>query len=147
VFSLDPSGKRMDIRYSYDRKITVEQFVDVLKRSTLAERRPVEDLERIAGMLAHANLTCTAWHGSVLIGISRSVTDYSYCCYLSDLAVDLAYQRMGIGKELVRITRSRLHSQCKVVLLAAPKAERYYSKIGFAQHQSAWIVAAKDETV
>jgi ribosomal protein S18 acetylase RimI-like enzyme len=137
----------MDIEYSHDRKITVEQFIDVLKRSTLAERRPVGDRERIAGMLAHANLTCTAWHGGVLVGISRSVTDYSYCCYLSDLAVDVAYQRMGIGKELVRMTRSRLHPKCKVILLAAPKAERYYSKIGFAQHHSAWIVAARDETV
>jgi len=137
----------MDIEDSYDRKITVEEFIDVLKRSTLAERRPVGDRERIAGMLAHANLTCTAWHGGVLIGVSRSVTDYSYCCYLSDLAVDVAHQRMGIGKELVRMTRSRLHPKCKVILLAASNAERYYSKIGFAQHHSAWIVAAKEEIV
>jgi predicted N-acetyltransferase YhbS len=93
-------------------------------------------------MLRHANLICTAWHGELLVGVSRSLTDFSYCCYLSDLAVDLKFQRKGIGKKLIGITQSRLHPQCKIILLAAPKAEGYYAKIGFALHHSAWIVAA-----
>jgi len=127
------------IAFAHDRKITIEEFIDVLKRSTLAERRPVEDRKRMASMLAHANLTCTAWDGGLLVGVARSLTDFDFCCYLSDLAVDAACQKQGIGKELIRLTRSRLHPQCKLILLAAPKAEGYYPKIGFTPHRSAWV--------
>src|SRR5436189_631426 len=130
----------MSIKYFHDRQITPAQFIDVLKRSALAERRPVHDRQRISDMLANANVICTAWDGDVLVGVSRSVTDFSFCCYLSDLAVDVAYQKQGIGKELIRLTQSRLHPQCKIVLLAAPKAEGYYPKIGFKQHHSAWVL-------
>jgi GNAT superfamily N-acetyltransferase len=131
----------MNIEYSYDRKITPAQFIDVLRRSTLGERRPVDDPARIADMLAHANLICTAWDGDIPVGVSRSLTDFSYCCYLSDLAVDVAYQKTGIGKRLVELTQSRLHPQCKIILLAAPKAESYYPKIGFRHFHSAWTLA------
>lgn len=88
----------MNIEYFHNRKIKSAQFVDVLRRSTLAERRPVHDSQRISDRLSHANLVCSAWDGDILVGVSRSVTDVSYCCYLSDLAVDVAYQKMGIGK-------------------------------------------------
>jgi len=132
----------MEIEYAHDRTITIDQFIDVLERSTLAERRPVADRKRIADMLSHANLTCTAWQGDLLIGVARSLTDFSYCCYLSDLAVDVAYQKKSVGKNLIRLTQSRLHPQCKIILLAAPKAEGYYPKIGFTQHHSAWIASA-----
>lgn len=128
--------------YTHDRKITCEQFIDVLNRSTLGERRPVADLKRITSMLEHANLLCTAWDGNLLVGVARSVTDFSFCCYLSDLAVDEAYQKKRIGVELIRLTQARLHPQCKVILLAAPKAEAYYPKIGMTQHRSAWVTPA-----
>jgi predicted N-acetyltransferase YhbS len=124
------------------KRVTSEQFVDVLNRSTLGERRPVADRERIASMLEHANLLCTAWDGDLLVGVARSVTDFSYCCYLSDLAVDLAYQNKGIGAELMRETQRRLHPQCKVILLAAPTAQGYYPKLGMTQHPSAWLMPA-----
>jgi predicted N-acetyltransferase YhbS len=130
----------MSIQYSHDRRITSAQFIDVLERSTLAERRPVSNLQRISDMLANANLICTAWDGGMLVGVSRSVTDFSFCCYLSDLAVDVTYQKQGVGKELIRLTQSRLHPKCKIVLLAAPKAESYYPKLGFTQHHSAWVL-------
>lgn len=134
----------MTITCDHDRKITPAQFVDVLRRSTLAERRPVDDSARIAEMLAHANLICTAWDGDVLVGVSRSLTDFSYCCYLSDLAVDVAYQKTGVGKKLVELTQSRLHPLCKIILLAAPKAECYYPKIGFRHFHSAWILSRSE---
>ncbi|SPE50581.1 Acetyltransferase (GNAT) domain protein [Verrucomicrobia bacterium] len=130
------------IIYRYDQRISCEQFVDVLNRSTLGERRPVTDTERIGSMLKHANLICTAWDGSLLVGVARSVTDFSYCCYLSDLAVDVVYQNRGIGRELIRLTQSRLHPLANIILLAAPKAEGYYPKIGMQQHRSAWIAPA-----
>jgi predicted N-acetyltransferase YhbS len=94
-------------------------------------------------MLEHADLLCTAWDGSLLVGVARSVTDFEYCCYLSDLAVDEKYQRRGIGKELIRLTQSRLGRKAKLILLAAPKAEEYYGKIGFSQHRSAWVLSQK----
>jgi predicted N-acetyltransferase YhbS len=132
----------MSIQYESNRVISEEQFIDLLKRSTLAERRPVDDPKCIKAMLEHANLVCTAWDGEKLVGVARSVTDFEYCCYLSDLAVDAACQRQGIGRELIRLTQSRLGSRAKIILLAAPKAEGYYPRIGFDGHRSAWILSA-----
>ena len=132
----------MNLRYETARQISADDFIDLLRRSTLAERRPVDDRKRIEAMLQHANLLCSAWDGEKLVGVARSVTDFEYCCYLSDLAVDENYQRKGIGKELIRQTRSRLGDKAKIILLSAPKAEAYYPKIGFEAHESAWILAA-----
>jgi predicted N-acetyltransferase YhbS len=81
------------------------------------------------------------------VGVARSVTDFSYCCYVSDLAVDVAYQKSGIGRELIRLTQTRLHPESKIVLLAAPKAEGYYPKIGFSHFHSAWILSKQMTTV
>ena len=128
----------MEIAYKSDRQLSPEEFVDILSRSTLAERRPVEDETCIAGMLEHADLLVTAWDGDRLVGVSRSVTDFTYCCYLSDLAVDLAYQRQGIGKRLIDETRERLGPRCSIVLLAAPAAADYYPRIGFQHLPQAW---------
>ena len=129
----------MNIQYETRRTISDAEFVDVLRRSTLAARRPVDDPKCISAMLEHANLLCTAWDGSTLVGVARSVTDFEYCCYLSDLAVDEKYQKKGIGRELIRVTQSQLGPGAKLILLAAPNAETYYSKVGFVQHRSAWI--------
>jgi GNAT superfamily N-acetyltransferase len=132
----------MTIRYEYTRVIGEDEFVDLLKRSTLAERRPVHDPKCIKAMLGYANLLCTAWDGETLVGVARSLTDFEYCCYLSDLAVDEAYQKQGIGRELIRLTQSKLGSRAKIILLAAPQAEGYYPRIGFDTHRSAWIISA-----
>jgi GNAT superfamily N-acetyltransferase len=132
----------MNIQYAHDRAVTETEFIDILKRSTLAARRPVDDPKRVKAMLAHANLMCTAWDGPKLVGVARSVTDFEYCCYVSDLAVDEAYQRRGIGRELLKLTRSRLGHLATIILLAAPAAEKYYPRIGFEAHRSAWIMTA-----
>ncbi len=132
----------MKIQYEHSRKISEAEFVDLLNRSTLGERRPVDDLNCIQAMLRHANLLCTAWDGGKLVGVARSVTDFEFCCYLSDLAVDEAYQRQGIGRELIRLTQSRLGRKAKIILLAAPKATHYYPKLGFEAHPSAWLMDA-----
>ena len=131
--------------FASDRTVTCDQFIDLLLRSTLAERRPVEDRDRIAAMLAHGNLLCTAWDDDLLIGLARSLTDFAYCCYLSDLAVDASFQGRGIGRELIRLTQSRLHPQCRIILLAAPRAEGYYPRIGMTPHYSAWTTMAASE--
>src|SRR3990172_1193912 len=110
-----------------------------------AERRPVDDRDCLAGMLRHADLLVTAWERDLLVGVARSVTDFNYCCYLSDLAVDQAYQQTGIGRELIRRTREQLGSGCMVILLSAPAATGYYPRIGFRLHGSAWVLRPADE--
>jgi GNAT superfamily N-acetyltransferase len=132
----------MNIQYEHTRTISEADFVDLLKRSTLAERRPVDDPRCVKAMLDHANLLCTAWDREKLVGLARSVTDFEYCCYLSDLAVDAAYQNKGVGRELIRLTQSRLGRKAKIILLAAPKAEAYYPRIGFDAPRSAWTLPA-----
>src|SRR5258708_34815196 len=94
------------ILYRSDVAISVEQFIDLLQRSTLAERRPVNDKVKIEKMLKHGNILITAWRNTLLVGVSRALADFSYCCYLSDLAVDQAYQHKRIRKELVSLIHS-----------------------------------------
>lgn len=118
------------ILFYNDRPVSASQFVDILKRSTLALRRPVDDPDRIDRMLKHANVMVSAWDGDLLVGISRAVTDFSFCCYLSDLAVDEAYQHRGIGKRLIAETHDTAGRETKLILLAAPAAVDYYPKIG-----------------
>jgi hypothetical protein len=132
----------MKIRYQTGQKLTAEQFIDILVRSTLAERRPVNDPECIRSMLAHANLLVSAWDGSRVVGVARSVTDFSYCCYLSDLAVDREYQKAGIGLGLIEATQKGLGPRCTIILLAAPVAVEYYPHIGFDHHPQAWLLPA-----
>ena len=128
------------IDYSTTTPLSPTTFIDLLHRSTLAARRPVDDAETIAGMLANADLTVTAWDGELLVGVARSVTDFTYCCYLSDLAVDVAYQRQGIGVELIAHTQAQLGPRCNLILLAAPAAANYYGHIGFNHHPRCWIL-------
>ena len=128
------------ISYRTGNDLDLATVIDVYRDSTLGERRPIDDRRRMSAMLRHANLVVTAWEGDQLVGIARSLSDFSYVTYLSDLAVRLRYQRQGIGRELIRRTH-----QCGggpgtlLLLLAAPAAETYYPHIGFSRHESAWI--------
>ncbi|MDP1651569.1 MAG: GNAT family N-acetyltransferase [Rhodocyclaceae bacterium] len=130
----------MTIDYRDDADISVETAIDLYKRSTLGERRPVDRPDIFAAMLKHADLTVTAWDGARLVGIARTLTDFSYVAYLADLAVDSEYQRQGIGKRLIRETKQRLGRECMIVLLAAPKANDYYAKVGFTHNPRAWML-------
>lgn len=129
-----------EIQYRVNGELSVEQFIDVLRRSTLAARRPIDDAARVARMLAHANLTITAWEGDTLVGVARSLTDFAFCCYLSDLAVDEAYQRAGIGRELIRRTQAETGPECTLILLSAPAAMAYYPKVGFEKLENAFAI-------
>ena len=133
----------LHITYAVEPGLTPGEFVDVLNRSTLAERRPVDRPDIVAGMLAHADLIVTARDATgLLVGVSRAITDYSYCTYLSDLAVDEAFQRRGIGRELIRRTHEAAGLHTSLILLAAPKAESYYPHIGMQPHHSCWRIPA-----
>jgi ribosomal protein S18 acetylase RimI-like enzyme len=126
------------IEYRADRALSPEEFIDILERSTLGERRPIDDRECIEGMVRNANLMVTAWHGSQLIGVARSVTDFCYACYLSDLAVDVRFQRTGVGRGLLTHTLTQLGARCKIRLISAPAAVDYYRKLGFVQNMKCW---------
>jgi predicted N-acetyltransferase YhbS len=128
------------ISYHTEPDLAADAFIHLLEASTLAARRPVSDRQRIEGMLAHADLIITARAGTRLVGVARSVTDFHYCCYLSDLAVDREYQRRGIGTGLIRATQDRLRPNCRLLLLSAPGAVDYYPRVGFERHAEAWTL-------
>ena len=127
------------IEYKINASVSVSQFRDVLNASTLGDRRPVDDSECLHGMLANSNLTISAWQGDTLVGIARSVSDKHYACYLSDLAVSAQVQHQGIGKALIDLTLKQLKPTCKLILIAAPKANDYYRKLGFEHNDRCWI--------
>ncbi len=128
----------MSVVYAVEPDLSPEEFRAVLIASTLAERRPAEDLPRLQKMLRCADIVVTARDEQRLIGISRAITDFAYCCYLSDLAVDVAYQHRGIGKRLIAETHARAGEQTALILVAAPLAEAYYPKIGMQHLKSCW---------
>jgi len=131
--------KEMTIEYSSDEKLELEDFMEVFRRSTLAERRPIDRPDVFEGMLKNASVLISAWDGDRLVGIARTLTDFTYVAYLADLAVDVDYQRRGIGKRLVDETQRKLGPECMIVLLAAPKANDYYGKLGFEHNPRAWV--------
>lgn len=131
------------ITYRIGNDLDLDAVIDLYRASTLGERRPVDDRERMRLMLANANLIVTAWEGEQLVGIARSVTDFSYATYLSDLAVRLSHQKQGIGRELIRRTQEQ-GGTATVILLSAPKAVDYYPRIGMTSHPSAWMLKPEE---
>ncbi|MBT3270011.1 GNAT family N-acetyltransferase [Candidatus Poribacteria bacterium] len=131
------------IRYAIGNDIDFDAFIELYHASTLAERRPADDEERMRHMLENANLVIAAWDGDLLVGLARSVTDSVYATYLSDLAVRVSHQRQGIGKELMRRTQEAA-PQATLILLAAPAADDYYPHTGFTRHPRAWVLASDE---
>ena len=132
------------ITYRTGNDLNLDQVIELYRASTLGERRPVDERERMAAMLKYANLVITAWDGELLVGLARSITDFSYATYLSDLAVRVSHQRHGLGKELMRRTQAAA-PQATVILLSAPKAVDYYPHVGFTRHPSAWVLKPEEE--
>lgn len=127
------------IEYRLGNALDLEAVIELYRASTLGARRPVEDRERMGAMLAQANLVVTAWEGELLVGVARSLSDFTYCTYLSDLAVRVSHQRQGIGRELIRRTREA-GGAAQIILLAAPQAVDYYPRVGFTRHPAAYVL-------
>jgi|SRR5713226_1969126 len=132
------------VTFKYGNDLDLDQVVELYHASTLGERRPIDDRRIMSDMIRYANLVVTAWDGDLLIGISRTLTDFTYVGYLSDLAVRQSHQRKGIGLKLIEKTREKMGPRSMLVLLAAPKAVDYYPKIGFTRHENAWTLQASD---
>lgn len=131
------------ITYRLGNDLDLDAVIELYRASGLGERRPVADRARMAAMLAHANLVVSAWDGERLVGLARSLSDFSYCTYLSDLAVCASHQRRGIGRELIRRTR-QAGGSAQIILLAAPAAVEYYPRLGFRHHPQAWVLGPAD---
>ncbi|MBE2218678.1 MAG: GNAT family N-acetyltransferase [Ignavibacteria bacterium] len=131
----------MVITYRANAALEAHQLSELFRASGI--KRPVEDLNRIKKMIDNSNLVVTAWDGDRLVGIARALSDYSYCCYLSDLAVDKEYQRQGIGHELVNEVQKLAGEESNLLLVSASEAMDYYPKIGFDKCTNAFIVHRK----
>jgi len=129
----------MRFEYKINTPLSVDQFIELLDVSDLAERRPVEDRECMQGMVSNSNLMVSAWDGEKLIGIARSMTDFHYACYLSDLAVDKTYQGNGVGKKLQALTQEQLGPRCRLILVSAPAANAY-GRIGYTNNPRCWVL-------
>jgi ribosomal protein S18 acetylase RimI-like enzyme len=123
----------MKITYQVENDLSVAEFRDILVRSTLGERRPIDENDRLEKMCKNADIMLTARFEGKLVGVSRSLSDFVYATYLSDLAVDVAFQKLGIGKRLIAETKKLV--QGKLILLSAPAAIEYYPKIGMTQFE------------
>jgi GNAT superfamily N-acetyltransferase len=130
--------------YAVEPELTADEFIAVLTASTLSERRPVTDFRRMQQMLDAADVIVTARFHGRLVGISRALTDFCYCTYLADLAVDASSQKRGIGRELIRRTHEAAGLNTMLILLAAPRAESYYPHIGMEQHHSCWTLPRRE---
>jgi predicted N-acetyltransferase YhbS len=128
----------MEIIYKLDITPATEAIIDLYKSSGI--NRPTTDKERIAKMYANSNLIVTAWDNDKLVGISRSLTDFCYCCYLSDLAVREDYKNTGIGKKLIALTKEKIGEQAMLLLLSAPTAMDYYPKVNFQKVDNGFII-------
>lgn len=128
----------MNIQFSFDRTPGADQVIELYNQAGLP--RPTDDKERIQKMLDSSNLIVTAWDGELLVGVSRSITDWVWSCYLADLAVHPDYKKSGIGKELVRLTKEKLGEQAMILLLSVPTAMEYYPKIGMIKEDRAFTI-------
>jgi GNAT superfamily N-acetyltransferase len=131
----------MKIQFKINAPLKTESVIEVFKSSGI--NRPIDDLKRIEAMFANSNLVISAWNGIELIGIARSVTDYNYCCYLSDLAVKKEHQKSGIGKTLIELTLQTIGDQTMLLLLSAAPAMEYYPKVGFEKIENGFIIKRK----
>jgi predicted N-acetyltransferase YhbS len=131
----------MPLTYRVGNDLHAEELAALYRRASL--NRPIDDLTRMGKMIENANFIISAWDGQRLVGVSRSVTDFVYCCYLSDLAVDPEYQKSGIGQELVRRTQEALGDEVMILLLSVPAAMEYYPKIGFEKNDRAFMIPRK----
>lgn len=124
--------------YQTNTPLSTPDIIRVFNASGIT--RPTHDAQRIEKMFAHADLVVSAWHHGVLVGLARALTDHSYCCYLSDLAVDKTYQQQGIGEGLLQQVRQAIGPEVSLVLLSAPGAMDYYPKVGFRHADNAFII-------
>ncbi len=131
----------MEIHFRINEKVSALAVMEVFRNSGI--NRPFDDEKRIQTMLDNSNLIISAWNGTELIGIARSITDFSYCCYLSDIAIKKEYQKFGIGKTMIEPTQQSIGEQTMLLLLSNTSAMEYYPKVGFEKVENGYVIKRK----
>lgn len=131
----------MEITYKFDIVPTPQQIIELYDEAGLP--RPTHDEKRIKKMYDNSNLIVSAWHGDVLVGVARSITDWCWSCYLADLAIKPSYQKEGIGRKLIDLTKTQIGEETMLLLLSVPTAMEYYPKVGFTKQESSFIMNRK----
>jgi len=131
----------MNITYKFDVTPETDSIIALYEDAGL--NRPTKDTLRIRKMYENSNLVISAWDGDLLVGIARSLTDFCHCCYLSDLAVRKDYQKEGIGKKLIYLTKEKIGDESMLLLLSAATAMEYYPKVGLEKVQNGFIINRK----
>jgi ribosomal protein S18 acetylase RimI-like enzyme len=116
--------------YACEPRLDVDEFCRVLLESGLGATRPTGDRPRMQQMLDQADLVVTARLDRALVGVARSITDFSWCCYLSELAVSSSAQGLGVGKGLIDETRRLIGPRVSLVLASMPESVGFYERIG-----------------
>jgi ribosomal protein S18 acetylase RimI-like enzyme len=130
------------VAYCRETALDVNEFRRVLIESGLASIRPIDDLARLQAMLSAADLIVTArleGPEGQLVGIARCITDFAWCCYLSELAVSASAQGLGIGKGLIEEVRRQLGPRVSLVLASVPEAVGFYERIGMPRMPDAFF--------
>lgn len=134
------------ILYAREPALDIAEFRRVLVESGLGETRPVDDGTRLQAMLSGANLVLTARldvEGKPLIGVARALTDFSWVCYISELAVSQSAQGLGIGKGLMDEARRQLGPSVAISLISMPDAVGFYERIGMTRMPDAFWFSRK----
>jgi GNAT superfamily N-acetyltransferase len=129
------------ITYKLGQEITATQLIELFRSSGI--KRPLDQPERISNMITQCDILYTAWDNDTLVGVARAISDFSYCCYLSDLAVAKSHQQQGIGEALIQHVRDHLGDEVSLLLLSAPTAMDYYPKVGFELANNAFLIKRK----
>ncbi len=131
----------MVVSYKVNTKVEAHQLADLFTRSGL--NRPTDDLNRVKKMIDNSNLMVTAWEGDKLVGAARALSDFGFCTYISDLAIDKEYQNQGLGHELVNEIMKQAGEESNFILLSPPETMEYYPKLGFEKCGNAFIIMRK----
>ena len=126
------------IKYLKNVDLNLEDIILVFEKSSI--NRPIGNRNRIKSMFDNSNLIISAWDQDKLVGLCRALTDFSYCCYLSDLAVDMDYQRQGIGKTMIDLVKKEISDEVALILLSAPSSMSFYPKVGFGKFENGFII-------
>ncbi|MEP6617034.1 MAG: GNAT family N-acetyltransferase [Ginsengibacter sp.] len=137
----ETESSTMEIIYKTGVAPTAEQIIELYDNAGLP--RPTNDKERIKKMFDNSGLVISAWDNDLLVGVSRSITDWVWCCYLADLAIRKEYKKSGIGKKLIELTKKEVGEQSMILLLSVPTAMEYYPKVGFTKQESSFIINRK----
>lgn len=120
----------MSVVYAREVALPADDYIDVVGNSALGPTRPIGDRDRVAAMIAGADLIVSARLDGRCVGLARCLTDFAWVAYCGDLAVHNEFQGRGIGKGLLEACRELLGDGVGMALLSVPDAVGFYDRHG-----------------